>query len=158
MLLGERYLEDCDARFIVQFDAEKFVVGVYGKADLFVIDREQPDAVNSFKCASGAQVNLSLTLLPMFNYLNFPFAFVLSQSQIILADLRRLQAFEIAAWKFRGAPACNNQMEMFLSVEPGFAAEGINLLALEFDGSNTCVRRLFFSPDFVQAMRFLGQD
>lgn len=49
-------------------------------------------------------------------------------------------------------------MEMFMSVEPGFAAEGINLLAIEFDGSNSQVRRLFFSPDFVQAVKFLGQD
>ena len=49
-------------------------------------------------------------------------------------------------------------MEMFMSVEPGFTAEGINLLTLEFDGSNSVVRRLFFNPDFVQAVRFLGQD
>jgi hypothetical protein len=49
-------------------------------------------------------------------------------------------------------------MEMFLSLEPGFTQEGINLLSLEFDGSNSYVRRLFFNPDFVQAMRFLGQD
>jgi hypothetical protein len=40
-------------------------------------------------------------------------------------------------------------MEMFMSMEPGYAAEGINLLSLEFDGSNSFVRRLFFSPDFV---------
>jgi hypothetical protein len=49
-------------------------------------------------------------------------------------------------------------MEMFLSTEPGHNSEGINLLSLEFDGSNSFVRRLFFSPDFVQALRFLGQD
>ena len=49
-------------------------------------------------------------------------------------------------------------MEMYLSKEPGFREEGINLLSLEFDGSNSYVRRLFFNPDFVQAIRFLGQD
>ena len=49
-------------------------------------------------------------------------------------------------------------MDMFLSREPGFVSDGINLLSLEFDGSNSFVRRLFFSPDFVQAIRFLGQD
>ena len=45
-----------------------------------------------------------------------------------------------------------------MSNEPGYRAEGINLLTLEFDGSNSFVRRLFFSPDFVQAITFLGQE
>jgi hypothetical protein len=49
-------------------------------------------------------------------------------------------------------------MEIYLSQEPGYQAEGINLLLIEFDGSNSSVRRLFFSPDFVQAIKFLGQD
>ena len=94
----------------------------------------------------------------MFDPLVFPFAFVLSQTQLFLADLRRLQSFVIASWKFKGAPHNRHQMEMFLSLEPGFSQEGINLLSLEFDGSNSYVRRLFFNPDFVQAMRYLGQD
>jgi hypothetical protein len=49
-------------------------------------------------------------------------------------------------------------MDVFLSNEPGHTTEGINLLTLEFDGSTSYVRRLFFSPDFVQAIKFLGQD
>ena len=48
-------------------------------------------------------------------------------------------------------------MEVFLSNEPGYQSEGINLLTLEFDGSNSFVRRLFFSPDFVQAIRAENQ-
>jgi len=40
-------------------------------------------------------------------------------------------------------------MEMFLSLEPGYTQEGINLVSLEFDGSNSSVQRLFFSPDFI---------
>ena len=88
--------------------------------------------------------------------MTFPFAFVLSQTQIFLADLRRLQSFVLTAWQFKGSPHNNHQMEMYLSKEPGFREEGINLLSLEFDGSNSYVRRLFFNPDFVQAIRFLG--
>ena len=101
---------------------------------------------------------MSIQLLPFFDSVSFPFAFVLSQTALILADLRRLQAFVISKWQFKGAPHNKNQMEVFLSNEPGYQSEGINLLTLEFDGSNSFVRRLFFSPDFVQALRFLGQD
>lgn len=60
-----------------------------------------------------------------------------------------MQSFVLAKWQFKGAPHNRNQMETFLSQEPGFTQEGINLLCLEFDGSNSYVRRLFFSPDFV---------
>ena len=64
----------------------------------------------------------------------------------------------LADWQFKGAPHNRNQMEMFVSVEQGYEHEGINLTNLEFDGSNSFVRRLFFSQDFVQAFRFLAQD
>jgi hypothetical protein len=49
-------------------------------------------------------------------------------------------------------------MEVYLSQETGFETEGINLLLTEFDGSNSTVRRMYFSPDFVQALKFLGQE
>ena len=137
---------------------------VWGTAEIFIIDREKPDAVNSFETTVGTngegpcQKNLSVILLPFFNPVSFPFAFVLSQKSLILADLRRLQAFIISTWTYKTAPSVKNQLEVFLSNEPGYQSEGINLLSLEFDGSNSFVRRLFFSPDFVQALNFLGQD
>lgn len=61
-----------------QWDDEKFVAGVWGKAELSVFDREKPDLVNTFKSFGGCQQNLSLQLLPMFDPIVFPFAFVLS--------------------------------------------------------------------------------
>lgn len=134
------------------------MAGVWGKPELYVFDREKPELVHSFQSQNASNQNLSLCLLPMFDPLVFPFAFVLTQSQLVLADLRRMQAFVLCPWKFKGAPVNKNQMEMFLSTEPGYTQQGINLLLLEFDGSNSFVRRLFFNPDFIQAMRYLGQD
>lgn len=104
MMLDERYLEGQDTRFIEQFDDEKFVACVWGQPDIFIIDREKPDAVNSFEVVNASKHNLSIQLLPMFDPITFPFAFILSQTQMILADLRRLQAFSIAPWQFKGAP------------------------------------------------------
>ena len=49
MLLQERYLENLDTRCVIQFDEEKFVACVWGTSEIFVIDREKPDAVNSFE-------------------------------------------------------------------------------------------------------------
>jgi hypothetical protein len=78
MMLGERYLDGLDTRFIEQFDDEKFVACVWGQSDIFIIDREKPDAVNSFEVVNASKQNLSIQLLPMFDPINFPFAFVLS--------------------------------------------------------------------------------
>ena len=50
MLLNERYLEGQDTRFVEQWDDEKFVAGVWGKAELAVFDREKPDLVHTFMC------------------------------------------------------------------------------------------------------------
>ena len=33
----------------MQFDDEKFVACVWGQSEIYVIDREKPDAVNSFE-------------------------------------------------------------------------------------------------------------
>ena len=66
------------------------MAGVWGKAELVVFDREKPDLIHTFKSQDACQQNLSLQLLPMFNPVTFPFAFVLSQTQLYLADLRRL--------------------------------------------------------------------
>jgi hypothetical protein len=133
-------------------------VVVWGDSKIFVINRKEKDgAVTGFDCkANACKQNLSIQLLPYFHIEHFPFAFVLSQSQLLIADLRRLQAFAISAWSFKGAPHNNHQFDSFLSIEPGSTTEGINLVLLEFDGSNSFVRRLFFSPDFVQAIKFLG--
>ena len=49
MLEQEFYLEGLDTRCILQFDDEKFVACVWGQSDIYVIDREKPDAVNSFE-------------------------------------------------------------------------------------------------------------
>lgn len=111
LLLQERYLEGLDTRCIIQFDEEKFVACVWGKSEIFVIDREKPDAVNSFETGGSqppCKQNLSIQLLPFFNSVSFPFAFVLSQTSLILADLRRLQAFVISSWQFKGAPHNKN--------------------------------------------------
>ena len=78
MLLEEKYLEGEDTRFVEQWDDEKFVAGVWGKSELVVIDREKPDLINTFSAFGGCQQNLSLQLLPMFDPVIFPFAFVLS--------------------------------------------------------------------------------
>lgn len=64
LLQEERYLENLDTRCIIQFDDEKFVACVWGTSEIFVIDREKPDAVNSFEVGGGSQntskVNLSI--------------------------------------------------------------------------------------------------
>ena len=49
LLLQEKYLENLDTRCIIQFDEEKFIACVWGQAEIYVIDREKPDAVNSFE-------------------------------------------------------------------------------------------------------------
>ena len=54
MLEQERYLEGLDTRCILQFDDEKFVACVWGQSDIYVIDREKPDAVNSFETNPNA--------------------------------------------------------------------------------------------------------
>jgi hypothetical protein len=59
-LLEERYLEGQDIRFVEQWDDEKFVAGVWGKAELAVFDREKPDLVHTFQAPNGSQQNLSL--------------------------------------------------------------------------------------------------
>ena len=91
-----------------QYDDEKFVAGISGQAELVVFDRGKPDLVHTFGCLEGSQQNLSLQLLPMFDPMTFPFAFVLSQTQLYLADLRRLQSFVLAPWIFKGAPHNRN--------------------------------------------------
>ena len=115
-LSEERYLEGMDTRCIIQYDEEKFAAVVWGQSEIFIIDREKPDAVNSFETlANPCKQNLCMQLLPFFDPVTFPFAFVLSQTQLMLADLRRMQAFVIAPWKFKGAPHNNHQMEIYLS-------------------------------------------
>lgn len=93
---------------------------MWGKPQIFVFDRERPELMHTIESNEASKFNLSLQLLPMFDPQNFPFAFVLSQTQLILADLRRLQAFIVSPWKFKGAPHNKNQMEMFLSLEAGY--------------------------------------
>ena len=53
-LSQERYLEGLDTRCILQFDNEKFVACVWGQSEIYVIDREKPDAVNSFETNPNA--------------------------------------------------------------------------------------------------------
>ena len=49
MLLQEKYLEGLDTRCIIQYDEEKFVACVWGKSEIFVIDREKPEITQSFE-------------------------------------------------------------------------------------------------------------
>ena len=51
-----------------------------------------------------------------------------------------------------------NQLEMYLSKEEDQVGEQINIVTLEFDGSNSYVRRLVLDHDCIQALNFLGQD
>ena len=157
-LSEEVHLVGQDLRFAEQWDDEKFVVAVWGNPDLLIVDREKPEQIWKIQPPEGSSQNLCVALLPNFDPTTLPFCFVVSQTQLLLVDLRRLQAFQVSAWEFRGAPHNKHQMALFWSQEAGFKEEGINLLCLQFDGSNSTIRRLFFSPDFVQAIRFLGQD
>lgn len=59
-MLEERYLEGQDTRFIEQFDDEKFVASVWGQPDIFIIDREKPEVVNSFEATDACKQNLSI--------------------------------------------------------------------------------------------------
>jgi hypothetical protein len=52
-LTDERYLEGCDTRCILQFDEEKFVACVWGQSEIYIIDREKPEAVNSFETVTN---------------------------------------------------------------------------------------------------------
>ena len=52
-LQQERYLEGQDTRCVMQFDEEKFVACVWGTSEIFIIDREKPEAVNSFETSVG---------------------------------------------------------------------------------------------------------
>ena len=49
----ERYLEGQETRQVIQFDDEKFVAIVWDQSEIFIIDREKPDAVNSFETSTG---------------------------------------------------------------------------------------------------------
>lgn len=63
VLQEERYLENLDTRCIIQFDEEKFIACVWGQSEIYVIDREKPDAVNSFESGgstSPSKQNLSI--------------------------------------------------------------------------------------------------
>ena len=60
MLLGERYLEGEDTRFIEQFEDEKFVASVWGKSQIFTIDRERPEVLNTIEAAEPSKFNLIL--------------------------------------------------------------------------------------------------
>jgi hypothetical protein len=78
-LSEERYLEGLDTRCIIQYDEEKFAACVWGQSEIYIIDREKPDAVNSFETlANPCKQNLCMQLLPFFDPITFPFAFVLS--------------------------------------------------------------------------------
>jgi hypothetical protein len=53
ILSQERYLEGEDTRCVMQFDDEKYVACVWGSSQIYIIDREKPDAVNSFETSEG---------------------------------------------------------------------------------------------------------
>lgn len=60
MILGERYLEGEDIRFIEQFDEEKFVASAWGKSQIYVFDRERPELMHNFESNEPSKFNLSL--------------------------------------------------------------------------------------------------
>ena len=49
----ERYLQGSETRCVIQFDEEKFVACVWGTSEIFIIDREKPEAINSFETTTG---------------------------------------------------------------------------------------------------------
>ena len=68
---------------------------------------------------------------------------------IFCMDFKRFNAFKVCPWKYKGVPNNVNQLEMHLSKEDDQVGEQININTLEFDGSNTFVRRLVLDHDCI---------
>ena len=158
VLSAERYLVGNDIRGLVHLEGERYGVVSWNENKVHSIDRQRPDAVIQFNLPAGEKNNICMRLIPYYDSNQFPFAVVLGQTSICCIDFKRFNTFKICPWKYKGVPSNINQLEMFLSCEEAAVGEQINLVTLEFDGSNTTVRRLVLDHDCIQALNFLGQD
>ena len=158
VLCAERYLIGLDIRGIVHLEPDRFGVVAWNDAKVYSIDRDKPDAVVQFNMPHGERHSISMRLIPFYDANQFPFAVVLCQTSICCIDFKRYNSFKICPWKYKGVPNNVNQLEMHLSKEEDQVGEQINIVTLEFDGSNSYVRRLVLDHDCIQALNFLGQD
>ena len=156
VLSAERYLIGHDIRGIVHLEGEKFGVVAWNDTKVYALDREKPEAVIQFNMPHGERNSISMRLIPFYDAYQFPFAIVLCQTSICCIDFKRYNAFKVCPWKYKGVPNNVNQLEMHLSKEDDQVGEQINIVTLEFDGSNSFVRRLVLDHDCIQALNFLG--
>lgn len=156
VLCAERYLIGHDIRGIVHLEAERYGVVAWSDSKVYSVDREKPDAVIQFNMPPGEKNSISMRLIPFYDVFQFPFAIVLCQTSICCIDFKRYNAFKVCPWRYKGVPNNVNQLEMHLSKEEDQVGEQINIVTLEFDGSNSFVRRLVLDHDCIQALNFLG--
>lgn len=158
ILSGESYLVGCDVRGLVHLEGDRYGAVAWNDNKVYSIDRNKPEAVIQFKMPFGERNCISMRLIPYYEPNQFPFAVVLCQQSICCIDFKRFNSFMICPWKYKGVPNNVNQLELFLSKEDDKVGEQVNIVTLEFDGSNSFVRRLILDHDCIQALNFLGQD
>jgi len=156
VLGAERYLIGHDIRGIIHLEGERFGVVAWNDNKVYSVDREKPDAVIQFNMPHGERNSISMRRIPFYDPHQFPFAVVLCQGSICCIDFKRYNSFKICPWRYKGVPNNVNQLEMHLSKEDDQVGEQINIVTLEFDGSNSFVRRLVLDHDCIQALNFLG--
>lgn len=149
VLSAERYLIGQDIRGMVHLEAERYGVVAWNDSRVYSIDREKPEAVIQFNMPHGEKNSISMRLIPFYDPNQFPFAIVLCQTSICCIDFKRYNSFKICPWKYKGVPNNVNQLEMHLSKEDDQVGEQINIVTLEFDGSNSFVRRLVLDHDCI---------
>jgi len=149
VLSAERYLIGHDIRGLVHLENQRYGVVAWNDNRVYSVDREKPDAVIQFNMPHGERNSISMRLIPFYDPNQFPFAVVLCQTSICCIDFKRFNSFKICPWKYKGVPNNINQLEMHLSKEDDQVGEQINIVTLEFDGSNSFVRRLVLDHDCI---------
>ena len=149
VLSAERYLAGSDIRGLVHLENDRYGVVAWNDPKVYSVDREKPDAVIHFNMPPREKASISMRLIPYYDSAQFPFAVVLCQTSICCIDFKRFNAFKVCPWKYKGVPNNVNQLEMHLSKEDDQVGEQININTLEFDGSNTFVRRLVLDHDCI---------
>ena len=149
VMCAERYLIGRDIRGVVHLEHSKFGIVAWNDTMIYTIDRDKPEAVVQFNMPFAEKNAISMRLIPYYDPNQFPFAIVLCQTSICCVDFKRSNSFKICPWKYRGVPNNVNQLDMYLGKEEGHVGEQINILTLEFDGSNSYVRRLVLDHDCI---------
>ena len=85
----EKFLDGEDFRFVEEYGIDKFVCAVWGKPDIILIDRTTAVTARFKPKQQLSDQNLSIQLLPGFDADKFPYAFVMTQSGLLLVDVRR---------------------------------------------------------------------